>query len=86
MVNCIQSMFFGGVSGSAIADISSTGLIMIPMMVEKGYDREFSTAITVASATQGIIIPPSHNMVIYAMIAGECQSGNCFWPAISQGF
>ncbi|GAK60610.1 TRAP dicarboxylate transporter, DctM subunit [Candidatus Vecturithrix granuli] len=78
MVNCIQSMFFGGVSGSAIADISSTGPIMIPMMVEKGYDREFSTAITVASATQGIIIPPSHNMVIYAMIAGGVSVGKLF--------
>jgi tripartite ATP-independent transporter DctM subunit len=78
MVNCIQSMFFGGVSGSAIADISSTGPIMIPMMVEKGYDREFSTAITVASATQGIIIPPSHNMVIYAMVAGGVSVGKLF--------
>jgi tripartite ATP-independent transporter DctM subunit len=78
MVNCIQSMFFGGVSGSAIADISSTGPIIIPMMVQKGYDREFSTAITVASATQGIIIPPSHNMVIYAMVAGGVSVGKLF--------
>lgn len=78
MVNCVQSMFFGGVSGSAIADISSTGPIMIPMMVQKGYDREFSTAITVASSTQGIIIPPSHNMVIYAMVAGGVSVGKLF--------
>ena len=78
MVNCVDSMFFGGVSGSAIADISSTGSIMIPMMVQKGYDREFSTAITVASATQGIIIPPSHNMVIYAMVAGGVSVGKLF--------
>jgi tripartite ATP-independent transporter DctM subunit len=78
MVNCIQSMFFGGVSGSAIADISSTGPIIIPMMVQKGYDREFSTAITVASATQGIIIPPSHNMVIYSMVAGGVSVGKLF--------
>lgn len=90
MVNCIQSMFFGGVSGSAIADISSTGPIMIPMMVHKGYDREFSTAITVASATQGIIIPPSHNMVIYAMVAGGVSVGKLFLagyiPGIMVGF
>ena len=78
MVNCVDSMFFGGVSGSALADISSTGPIMIPMMVQKGYDREFSTAITVASATQGIIIPPSHNMVIYAMVAGNVSVGKLF--------
>jgi tripartite ATP-independent transporter DctM subunit len=71
-------MFFGGVSGSALADISSTGPIMIPMMVQKGYDREFSTAITVASSTQGIIIPPSHNMVIYAMVAGNVSVGKLF--------
>ncbi len=78
MVNCIESMFFGGVSGSAIADISSTGPIMIPMMVQKGYDREFATSITVASATQGIIIPPSHNMVIYAMVVGGVSVGKLF--------
>lgn len=78
MVNCMDSMFFGGVSGSALADISSTGPIMIPMMVRKGYDREFSTAITIASSTQGIIIPPSHNMVIYAMVAGNVSVGKLF--------
>jgi len=78
MVNCIDSMFFGGVSGSAVADISSTGPIMIPMMVQKGYDREFATALTVASSVQGIIIPPSHNMVIYAMVAGGVSIGKLF--------
>ncbi|NLG84670.1 MAG: TRAP transporter large permease [Firmicutes bacterium] len=78
MVNCLDSMFFGGVSGSAVADIASTGPIMIPMMVQKGYDREFATALTVASATQGIIIPPSHNMVIYSMAAGGVSIGKLF--------
>ncbi|TFG91611.1 MAG: TRAP transporter large permease [Candidatus Atribacteria bacterium] len=78
MVNCVASMFFGGVSGSAIADISSTGPIMIPMMVEKGYDRGFATAITVTSAVQGIIIPPSHNMVIFAMAAGGVSIARLF--------
>jgi tripartite ATP-independent transporter DctM subunit len=78
IVNCIDSMFFGGVSGSSVADISSTGPIMIPMMVEKGYDRGFATAITVASSTQGIIIPPSHNMVIYSMVAGGVSVAQLF--------
>jgi tripartite ATP-independent transporter DctM subunit len=78
IVNCIESMFFGGVSGSAVADVSSTGSIMIPMMVQKGYDRDFSVAVTVASASQGIIIPPSHNMVIYAMVAGGVSVGKLF--------
>ncbi len=78
IVNCVDSMFFGGVSGSAVADISSTGPIMIPMMEKKGYDREFATALTVASSTQGIIIPPSHNMVIYSMVAGGVSVGQLF--------
>lgn len=78
IVNCIDSMFFGGVSGSAVADVSSTGSIMIPMMVQKGYDRDFAVALTVASASQGIIIPPSHNMVIYAMVAGGVSVGKLF--------
>jgi tripartite ATP-independent transporter DctM subunit len=78
MVNCVESMFFGGVSGSAIADISSTGPIMIPMMEKKGYDRNFATALTVTSAVQGIIIPPSHNMVIFAMSAGGVSVARLF--------
>jgi tripartite ATP-independent transporter DctM subunit len=78
MVNCVDSMFFGGVSGSALADIASTGPIIIPMMEQKGYDREFSTAITIASSTQGIVIPPSHNVVIYAMVAGNVSVGKLF--------
>lgn len=78
IVNCIDSMFFGGVSGSAVADISSTGPIIIPMMEKKGYDRAFATALTVASSTQGIIIPPSHNMVIYSMVAGGVSVARLF--------
>ncbi len=78
IVNCIDSMFFGGVSGSAVADVSSTGPMIIPMMVEKGYDKDFAVALTVASASQGIIIPPSHNMVIYAMVAGGVSVGKLF--------
>lgn len=78
MVNCIQAMFFGGVSGSALADISSAGPILIPMMTQKGYDKEFSTALTIAASTQGIIIPPSQNMIIYAMAAGGVSVGALF--------
>jgi len=78
MVNCIQAMFFGGVSGSALADISSAGPILIPMMTQKGYDREFSTALTISASTQGIIIPPSQNMIIYAMSAGGVSVGALF--------
>ena len=68
-VNCIDSMFFGGISGSAVADVSSLGTVVIPMMVKQGYTPEFSVALTIATATQGVLIPPSHNMVIYALAA-----------------
>ena len=69
-VNITTSMLFGGISGSALADASSIGSILIPMMKKKGYDTDFSVAVTVSGATQGIIIPPSHNMIIYALVAG----------------
>ena len=70
MVNVLSSMFFGGISGSAVADTSSIGSIMIPMMRRQGYDDHFSVNITITSATQGIIIPPSHNAIIYTYAAG----------------
>ena len=63
-VNCIDSMFFGGISGSAVADVSSLGSVVIPMMVKQGYDREFTDGLTVTTACQGVLNPPSHNMVI----------------------
>ena len=77
-VNCLASMFFGGISGSAVADVSSIGTILIPMMKEKGYDDDFSVGITVTSACQGVIIPPSHNMIIYSLAAGGVSVGQLF--------
>jgi tripartite ATP-independent transporter DctM subunit len=71
-------MFFGGISGSAVADVSSIGTIMIPVMKQKGYDADYSTAVTVTSACQGIIIPPSHNMIIYSLAAGGVSIGRLF--------
>ncbi|MCE5344367.1 MAG: TRAP transporter large permease [Eubacteriales bacterium] len=69
-VNCLDSMFFGGISGSAVADVSSLGSVVVPMMVKQGYSPEFSVGLTVTTACQGLLIPPSHNMVIYALAAG----------------
>ena len=69
-VNCLASMFFGGISGSAVADVSSIGTMLIPMMKQKGYDDDFSVGVTVTSACQGVIIPPSHNMIIFTLAAG----------------
>jgi tripartite ATP-independent transporter DctM subunit len=74
MVNVMASTFFGGISGSPLADISSLGTVLIPMMKDQGYDEEFSTNITLTSSLQGLMIPPSHNMVIYAMAAGGVAS------------
>jgi len=73
MVNVMDSMFFGGISGSAVADVSSLGSIVIPMMKKQGYDEEFTVGLTVCSACQGIIIPPSHNMIIYAFAVGTAS-------------
>lgn len=70
MVNVLASMFFGGISGSSVADTSSIGSILIPMMKREGYDDEFSVNVTISSSTQGVIIPPSHNAVIYSYAAG----------------
>lgn len=78
MVNIAASMFFGGISGSPTADCSSIGAMMIPMMVKDGYDADFSTNVTMTSSIQGLLIPPSHNMVIYAMAAGGVSIGSLF--------
>jgi len=74
MVNVLASMFFGGISGSSVADTSSIGSIMIPMMKKQGYDDEFSVNVTISSSTQGIVIPPSHNAVIYSYATGGTVS------------
>ncbi|MEM7737423.1 MAG: TRAP transporter large permease subunit [Deinococcota bacterium] len=78
MVNIVASMLFGGASGSSVADVSANGSILIPMMDRKGYDTDFSVGITVASSTQGLIIPPSHNAVIYSLAAGGVSIGALF--------
>ncbi len=78
MVNIVASYFFGGISGSASADTASLGSILIPMMVEQGYDDDFSTAVTITSSCEGLLVPPSHNMVIYATTAGGISVGSLF--------
>lgn len=78
MVNIVASYFFGGISGSAAADTASIGSIMIPMMVEQGYDDDFSAAVTITSSCEGLLVPPSHNMVIYATTAGGISVGSLF--------
>ena len=78
MVNIVASYFFGGISGSASADTASLGSLLIPMMVNEGYDADFSTAVTITSSCEGLLVPPSHNMVIYATTAGGISVGSLF--------
>lgn len=70
-VNVVDSMLFAGISGSAVADVSALGSIIIPQMEKKGYSKPFAAAITAASAIIGPIIPPSGIMIIYAYVMGE---------------
>lgn len=84
-VNILASTFFGAVSGSATADISSIGATMIPLMEKQGYDRDYAINVTVTSATQSMIIPPSHNMVIFATAASGVSVGALFLAGIVPG-
>lgn len=85
LVNVLASMFFGGISGSAVADTSSIGAMLIPMMKDSGYDDDYSVAVTVTSSCQGVIIPPSHNMIIYSLAAGGVSVGKLFMGGIVPG-
>jgi tripartite ATP-independent transporter DctM subunit len=70
-VNVLSSMLFAGLSGSAVADVSALGSMLIPAMEKQGYTRKFAAAITAASSVIGPIIPPSGIMIIYAYVMGE---------------
>lgn len=74
IVNILASTFFGAISGSSMADTASIGSVLIPEMEKKGYPREFATAVTVSGSVQAILIPPSHNAVIYSLAAGGSVS------------
>lgn len=70
-VNVLSSMLFAGLSGSAVADVSALGSMLIPAMEKQGYTRTFAAAVTAASSIIGPIIPPSGIMIIYAYVMGE---------------
>lgn len=74
LVNILASTFFGAISGSSVADTASIGSVLIPEMERKGYPRDFATAVTVSGSVQAILIPPSHNAVIYSLAAGGSVS------------
>ena len=74
LVNILASTFFGAISGSSVADTASVGTVLIPEMEKKGYPRDFATAVTVSGSVQAILIPPSHNAVLYSLAAGGTVS------------
>lgn len=83
-VNVVASMIFGGITGSSVADTSALGSILIPDMVKKGYPRGFTTGVTVASSTMGMIIPPSIPMLMFAMVSGV-SVGKLFMAGLIPG-
>jgi tripartite ATP-independent transporter DctM subunit len=86
-VNIASSVLFGGISGSAAADASAIGGIMIPQMKAKGYDVDYAVNITVVSSIIALLIPPSHNMIIYSISAGGRLSiADLFTAGILPGF
>jgi TRAP-type C4-dicarboxylate transport system permease large subunit len=84
-VNTLTCMLFGSISGSAAAAVSSVGGFMIPEMNRKGYPRDFNVALTVTSATTGLIIPPSNIMIVYAVAAGSVSIVGLFLAGIIPG-
>jgi tripartite ATP-independent transporter DctM subunit len=82
---CVASMFFGGVTGSAVAEVSSIGGMMIPAMEKAGYPRRFATAIVLTAATMGPIIPPSIGMIVFAHVAGSVSIAALFLAGVIPG-
>ena len=74
LVNLLASTMFGAISGSSVADTASIGSVMIPQMIKAGYPRLFAVSVTVSGSLQPLLIPPSHNMVIYSLAAGGTVS------------
>jgi tripartite ATP-independent transporter DctM subunit len=85
MMNVAASAFFGALSGSSVADVSAIGSILIPMMKRKGYDTDYSVGVTVSAAAQAVMIPPSHNLIIYSLAAGGVSIGALFTAGVVPG-
>jgi TRAP-type C4-dicarboxylate transport system permease large subunit len=69
-VNVLASLFFGGVSGSCNLDVSAIGGTMIPQMVKRGFDRDFAVNVSVTAALVALLVPPSHNLILFSASAG----------------
>lgn len=73
-VNILTCMFFGSISGSATAAVSSIGSFMVPQMSRHGYERNFNASVTITAATTGLLIPPSNIMIVYSLATGGVVS------------
>lgn len=82
LVTCVACMFFGNISGSAAADASSVGSVLIPAMKRRNYDPEFTVGLTSAAAIQGVVMPPSHNMILYSLAAGGVSVSALFMAGV----
>ena len=74
LVNILASTMFGCISGSSVADTASIGSVMIPQMIKSGYPRLFAVNVTISGSLQPLLIPPSHNAVIYSLATGGTVS------------
>ena len=83
-VNVVSSIFFSGISGSAVADTAAIGSVLIPSMIRKGYSRGFSAAVTETSSVIGPIIPPSIPIIVYAVMA-QVSVGRMFLAGFLPG-
>lgn len=83
-VNIVTSMFFGGITGAAVADTSAVGSIMIRPMLKRGFDRGLTAAVTASSSTIGVLIPPSIPMILFAVVTGV-SLGRLFLAGIIPG-
>lgn len=77
-VNIMAAMFFGAISGSAVAAAAAIGGFMVPMMIKEGYDRDYGAAVNITSATTGLIIPPSNILIVYSLASGGVSIGALF--------
>src|SRR6201990_2993790 len=74
LVNIVASTMFGCISGSSVADTAAVGSVMIPQMIKNGYPRLFAVNVTLSGSAQPLLVPPSHNMIIYSLAAGGTVS------------
>src|SRR5262252_293575 len=91
IVNVLATTFLSGISGSSVADTSAIGSVMIPQMERAGYPRVFATNVTITASVQALLVPPSHNAVLYSMATGGTISISALFmagvfPALLLGF